>query len=98
MLLMVEKGIKSGIHYGIHRYAKASNNYTKNYDKNKESSYLTYWGGDILYGCAMPQKLPIGGFKWFENTSQFIEDFIKNCNQDNNKDIYLKLKFTILKN
>ena len=97
MLLMVERGIKSGILYGIHRYVKANNKYTKNYDKNK-GSYLTCWGGDILYGCAMPQKLPIGGFKWFENTSQFNEDFIKTCNQDNNKDIYLKLKFIILKN
>ena len=43
----------------------------KGYNKNKESSYLKYWGVNNLYGWAMSQKLPLGGFKWLEDTSQF---------------------------
>ena len=43
----------------------------KNYDKNKESSYLTYWDVNNLYGQAMSQKLSTFSFKWVEDTSQF---------------------------
>ena len=30
----------------------------------------------------MLQKLPLYGFKWVEDTSQFNEDFIKRCNDE----------------
>ena len=64
MLLIVEKGIRGGICHAIHRYAKANNKYMKNYDKNKELSYTQYLDANNLYGWAMSQKLPVGGFKW----------------------------------
>ena len=76
MLLMVEEGIIFGICHVIHWYAKANNKYMKNYDKNKESSYLKYCHVNNLYGWEMSQKLLLDGFKWFEETSQFNEDFI----------------------
>ena len=37
-----------------------------NHDKNKESSCYKYWDVKSLYGWAMSQKLPLGGFKWVE--------------------------------
>ena len=49
--------------------------------KNKESLYLKYWDMYNLYGWAMSQKLPLGGFKQFENKS----DFMENYNKDNDK-------------
>ena len=61
---MVEKGIRGGIYHAIQRYAKANNKYMKNYDKNIESSYIQYLDASNLYGWAMPQKLPVDGFKW----------------------------------
>ena len=64
MLLMVEKGIRGGICHAIHRYAKANNKYMKSYNKYKESSFLTYWGKNSLYGRVMSHKLPVNGFKW----------------------------------
>ena len=32
----------------------------------------------------MPQKLPLGSFKWVEEIFQFNEDFIKTYNGDSN--------------
>ena len=66
MLLIVEKGIRGGICHAIHRYTKANNKYMKDYDKTKDSSYLKSWDVNNLYRWAMPQKLPINGFKWVE--------------------------------
>ena len=79
MLLMVEKGIKRGMCHSIYRNAKANNKYMKGYDKNKELSYLRYWDVKNLYGWAMSQKLPVNNFEWTKDTSQFNDDFIKNC-------------------
>ena len=60
---MIEKGIRGGICQATHRYAKANNKYMKNYDKNIESSYIEYLEVNNLYGWAIPQKLPVKGFK-----------------------------------
>ena len=49
MLLMVEEGIRGGICHLIHRYAKANNRYMKNYNKNKESSYIQYLDGQLIW-------------------------------------------------
>ena len=77
MLLMVENGIRDGMCQTIHRYARANKKYMKSYDKNIESSYLMYLDANNLYGWAMSQKLPVNGFEWVEDLSQFKEDFIK---------------------
>ena len=66
MLLMVENGIWGGICQATHKYAKANNKYMKNYDKNIESSYLEFLDANNLYWWAMPQKLPVNGFKRVE--------------------------------
>ena len=60
--------------------AKANNKYIKDYDKNKESLYLDYWDINNLYGWAMSQKLPLGNFKWVEETFQFNEVVLKKIN------------------
>ena len=85
MLLMVEKGIRGGTCQAIHRHAKANNKYVKNYNKDIISSYLIYLDANNLYGWAMSQKLPVNGFKWVKNLSQFNESFIRNY--DENSDI-----------
>ena len=35
----------------------------KNYDSSKESEFMMYLDADNLYGWAMTQYLPNGGFK-----------------------------------
>ena len=91
MLLIVEKGIRGGICHSIHRYAKANNKYMKNYDKDMESSCIEYLDGNNLYGWAISQKLPVNGFEWVEELSQFKEDFIKNYDGDSNKGYFLEV-------
>ena len=91
MLLMVEKGTRGGICQATHRYAKANNKYMKNYNKNIESSYIEYLNANNLYGWTMSQKLPVNDFKWVkQELSKFNEDFIKNYDENSNKDIFLK--------
>ena len=92
---MGEKGIWGGLCHAVHRYAKSNNKYMTNYDKNIErnsvecnsieSSYLMYLDVNNLCGCAMSQKLPLNGFEWVEELSQFNKDFIKKYDEISKK-------------
>ena len=86
MLLMVEKGIRGRICQPICWHAKANNKYMKDYDKNKESSYVKYWDVNNLNGWTMSQKLSVNNFEWIEDISQFNKDFIKNYNEESDKE------------
>ena len=67
MLLMFERGIQGGITQAIHKYASANNKYMGgDYDPNKKSKYLQYLDANNLYGWAMSQPLPVGGFEWVD--------------------------------
>ena len=90
MLLMVEKGITGGICHAIHRYAKANNKYMKDYNKDEEESFLEYLDAKNLYGWAMSEPLPVGGFDWIKDLSKIDEDFIKNYDKDSGKGYILR--------
>ena len=64
MLLMFEHGMRGGITQSVHRYAAANNSYMEEYDSNKPTNYLQYLDANNLYGWAMSQPLPTGGFRW----------------------------------
>ena len=66
MFQFIEKGLRGGISYIANRYGKANNKYMKDYDKNKPSKYIMYLDANNLYGWAMSQYLPTGGFKWLK--------------------------------
>ena len=67
MLLMFEHGIRGGITQAVHRYAVANNPYMEElYSPKEESSYLQYLDANNLYGWAMSQLLPTGGFRWVD--------------------------------
>ena len=38
----------------------------------------------------MSQKLRVNKFEWIEDPSPFIEDFIKNCNEENEEAYFLE--------
>ena len=67
MLLMFERGIRGGITQAVRKYASANNKYMGDkFNPKSESSYLQYLDANNLYGWAMSQPLPIGGFKWVD--------------------------------
>ena len=67
MLLMFEPGITGGITQVVHKYTSANNKYMGDrFDPKSESSYLQYLDANNLYGWAMSQPLPTGGFKWVD--------------------------------
>ena len=70
MLLMFEKGIRGGITQAVHQYAKANNKYMGEKFHPKENiSFLQYLDANNLYGWAMIQLLPAGGFKWVNDVT-----------------------------
>ena len=82
MVLMFEKGLRGGISQAIHRYATANNKYMPNYDSQQLSLFSMYLDANNLYGWAMCKKLPLNGFLWVKNLSQYTSDFIKNYNEN----------------
>ena len=65
MLLVFERGIRGGITQSVNRWAKANNPYMgSNFAPDKPTKYLQYLDANNLYGWAMSQPLPTGGFKW----------------------------------
>ena len=98
MLLMVGKGIRGGICHSIYQYVKANSKYMKDYDKNKESPYLQYGDANNFYGWSLLQKLSVNNFEWMEDTSQFNEDFIKNCNEESDKGYFFEIDVQYAKN
>ena len=100
MLLMVEEGIRREMCQAVYRYAKANNKYMKNYNKSIKSSYILYLVANNLYGWAISQKLPVDGFKWIEknNLLKFNESFIKNYDENSDKEYFLEVDVGYPKN
>ena len=67
MLLMFERGIRGGITQAVRKYSSANNKYMENrFNPNEDTTYLQYLDANNLYGWAMSQPLPTGGFKWVD--------------------------------
>ena len=69
--LFIEKGLRGGVSYIAKRYAKANNKNMNDYDPKKPSTFTTYLNMNNLYGWAMSECLPYGGFNWLKNLDGF---------------------------
>ena len=84
MFQFIEKGMRGGTSYIANRYGKANNKYMKKYDEKEPSKYIMYLDANNLYGWAMSQYLPTGGFKWLSqkkidkiNLGTYTDDLIQ---------------------
>ena len=73
MYLFIEKGLRGGISMVSHRHAIANNRYMQNFDPSQPDSFLQYLDSNNLYGWAMSQPMPVGGFEWVNYTDQILE-------------------------
>ncbi|CAB0039263.1 unnamed protein product [Trichogramma brassicae] len=72
ILLFIEKGICGGVSQCCSRFSEANNRYMgEDYNPEKEDVYLMYYDIDNLYGWAMAQYLPYGGFEW-DDTKDYL--------------------------
>ena len=52
------------------RYGRANNPRVEGYDPQEPDSHILYLDANNLYGWAMSQALPTGGFKWVEECNR----------------------------
>ena len=55
------------------RHAKANNPLVDGYDPEKASTHILYLDANNLYGWAMSQYLPTGGFRWVDDSQQLAK-------------------------
>ena len=70
--IFIERCMRGGTSYVKKRFSKAINEYCPGYDKNKPKVYINYHDMNNLYGDAMSQYLPYGGFKWVEVNNETV--------------------------
>ena len=90
MFQFIEKGLRGGISYIANRYGKANNKYMEEYDENTPSKYIMYLDANNLYGWAMSQYLPTGGFRWMTQ-KQIDKINLANYEEDNKKGLILEV-------
>ena len=68
--LFIEEGLRGGISMVSKCHTKANNPHVDGYDSIKPNSHILYLNANDLYGRAMSQPLPTGGFEWVEGCRQ----------------------------
>ena len=73
MHIFIGRCMRGGISYPSKRYSKENNEYCPDYDKTKLKVYIKYLDMNNLYGQAMSEYLPYGGFKWIKVNNETTE-------------------------
>ena len=59
----------------------------------KNLKYFNYWDINNFYGWTMSQNFSLINHNWYEDTSQFIRNFIENFNEDSDEGYFVKAGF-----
>ncbi|XP_074645871.1 uncharacterized protein LOC141902131 [Tubulanus polymorphus] len=68
--LFIEKGLRGGISMVSKRHCRANNPLVPGHDPKKPTTHIMYLDANNLYGWAMSQHLPTGGFEWVERPQE----------------------------
>ena len=90
MYQFIEKGMRGGISYIANRLGVANNKYMRVYDDKLPSKFIMYLDAHNLYGWAMSQYLPTGGFRWMTNKQINNIDLAK-YKEDSKKGLILEV-------
>ncbi|GFR65766.1 protein NYNRIN [Elysia marginata] len=74
--LFIEKGLRGGISMVSKRHARANNPAIEGYNPQKPNTSILYLDANNLYGWAMSQHLPTGGFQWVEDCNQIASEIV----------------------
>ena len=70
--LFIQRGMRGEISYINKRYSKVITEYCSDYGKHKPKVYINYRDMNNLYGKAMSEYFPYGGFKWLKVNNKTI--------------------------
>ena len=87
---MIQSGMRGGISYISTRYSKANNKYIKDYNPDEPGSHIIYLDANNLYGWAMTQHLPTGGFRWMTR-NEIDKTNLEKYNDTNTKGLILEV-------
>ena len=73
----IDSGFLGGVSFARNPYLKANNPKCSGYNPDLPEKYILLLDANNLYGHAMKQALPYGGFEWEDELSQFTEEKIK---------------------
>ena len=90
MYLFVERALRGGISYIANRYGKANNKYMKNFNPKEAIKYIMYLDANNLYGWAMCQHLPVGGFRWL-NSAELKKFKLNKYKADSKRGCFLEV-------
>ena len=83
MHLFIEKGLRGGISMVSKRFAKANNPRVSGYNPDDPNTHILYLDANNLYGWAMSQALPTGGFEWVkEEDLKNFKKYISSIKKD----------------
>ena len=74
--LFIERGMRGGICYVSKKCSKVNNEFCPDYDETKQKVYIKYLDMNDLYGKAMSEYLPCGGFTWVKVNNKVINRWL----------------------
>ena len=84
--------MRGRVSYIANRYGKANNKHMKEYDEKASSKYIMYLDANNLYGWAVSQYLPTGGFSWLtEKEINKIDVDLAKYKEDSKKGLILEV-------
>ena len=73
--LFVSRGIRGGLSAVSKRYSRANNRFVPGYDSSRPSVFILDLDANNLYGWAMRNPLPVGGYRWAK-PHELLPDFL----------------------